>query len=337
MPFVSDIAGPQRPVQGWPLLRPGTLRRTSTIDTHPDGPSGANVDLRARDVIVDGSGAVDVVDDVVVRARLTDRAIDEIDGADERLSRLTGSRVGPGFRSIVGTVLGRDVERSTLLALLLDDWAGASLVSGYSTQHAAITFGTEQKLPDGVADRMAGICAGFALDASLVGYARRHDMIPCVHGPLAPLLTDDSDAMHAVEPLRAHGMRRMRRMDVNPHDDASVTFDAHFRDTHVDEAGVETIVHEYTVVGAVDLVAETVTSVAAEPRVLPWQECPAAIGSASRIRGMRLSDLRSRVRTEFVGESTCTHLNDTLRALGDLGALIDARHSVRYAPPSTSS
>ena len=50
MPFVSDIAGPQQPVHDWPRLSAGALRRTSTIDTHPDGPSSADVDLRARDV-----------------------------------------------------------------------------------------------------------------------------------------------------------------------------------------------------------------------------------------------------------------------------------------------
>jgi hypothetical protein len=336
MPFVSDIAGPQRPVHNWPQLRPGAMRRTSTIDTHPDGPSSADVDLRARDVVVDESGAVSVEADVVVRARLTDRAIDEIDGADERLSRLQGRRVGPGFRAVVGEVLGRDVERSTLLALLLDDWAGASLVSGYATQHAAITSGTEQKLPDGVADRMAGICAGFALDASLVGYARERDIIPCVHGPIAPQLTDDADAMHPVEPLRAHGMRRMRRLDLNPGDDTSVVFDAHFRDTHVDEAGVETIVHEYSVVGLVDVATRTLSDVAATVRVLPWQECPGALGSAGRVNGMAVGELRNRIRTEFVGTSTCTHLNDTLRALGDLGALMDVLR-IRNAPPSAST
>ena len=37
MPFVTDIAGPQRPVQTWPPLTLGALRRTSTIDTHPAG------------------------------------------------------------------------------------------------------------------------------------------------------------------------------------------------------------------------------------------------------------------------------------------------------------
>jgi hypothetical protein len=60
-------------------------------------------------------------------------------------------------------------------------------------------------------------------------------------------------------------------------------------------------------------------------RVLPWQECPGAIGSATRVRGMTLRELRARVRGEFVGTGTCTHLNDTLRCIADLDALLDLR------------
>ncbi len=37
---------------------------------------------------------------------------------------------------------------------------------------------------------------------------------------------------------------------------------------------------------------------------------------------MSLVDLRDRVRGEFVGTSTCTHLNDTLRSIADLDALL---------------
>ncbi len=261
-----------------------------------------------------------------VRAHLTDRVIDDISSTppDERLARLVGNRVGPGFRSTVGEMLPDEVRRAGLLHLLLDDWVGAGLVSGYAVQHRAITLGIEEKLPPGTADHMAGICAGFAEDASLVGYARRHDTIPSVHGPVAPPI-DADDGMHAVEPLRAHGMRRYRRLDLRPVDDVSALFDAHFRDSHLDGDGVETIVHEYTVTGSVDTSTRTITSVTAEVRVLPWQECPGAIGSAARVRGMTLPELRARVRGEFVGTSTCTHLNDTLRAIGDLDALLDLR------------
>lgn len=321
MPFVTDIAGPQRPVQTWRPLVVGSLRRTSTIDTHPAGSGNSDVDLRARDAVGRAPGAVDVLGQVGVRAHLAERIIDDIlaDPHDGRLAQLSGSRVGQGFRSTVGTLLPDDVARAGLLHLLLDDWVGAALVSGYAVQHAAITVGIEEKLPAGTADHMAGICAGFAEDASLVPYARRNGTIPSVHGPVAPPL--DPDGVHAVEPLRPHGLRRLRRLDLSPADE----FDAHFRDSHVDGDGVETIVHEYTVEGSIDASARTITSVAATVRVLPWQECPGAIGSAARIRGMSLTDLRDRVRGEFVGTSTCTHLNDTLRAVADLGALVDLR------------
>ncbi|MBP1818952.1 DUF2889 domain-containing protein [Mycobacterium sp. OAE908] len=310
MPFVTDIVGPQRPVRSWPALLPGALRRTSTIDTHPAGTGKSSVDLRARDI------SADVLGEVRVRAHLTDRVIDAI---DDGLQALVGNRVGPGFRSTVGKLFPEEVRRASLLHLLLDDWVGAALVSGYAVQHAAINLGIEEKIGPGVADHMAGICAGFASDASLVPYAKRNGTIPSVHGPLAPSL--DGLEMHAVEPLRAHGMRRLRRLDLNPDDG----FTAHFRDSHVDGDGVETIVHEYTVVGSLDTSTRTITSVDANVQVLPWQECPGAIASAARVAGMTLAELRARIRGEFVGTSTCTHLNDTLRALADLDALVSLR------------
>jgi hypothetical protein len=315
MPFVTDIVGPQRPVRTWPPLVAGAVRRTSTIDTHPAGTGNSSVDLRARDAV-----AEHVLGEVRVRAHLTDRVIDEIDGG---LEKLVGNRVGPGFRSMVGRLFPEEVRRASLLHLLLDDWVGAALVSGYAVQHAAINLGIEEKLGPGVADHMAGICAGFASDASLVPYARRNSTIPSVHGPIAPPL--DFQGLHAVEPLQPHGMRRFRRLDLRRVDDLSAEFDAHFRDSHVDGDGVETIVHEYTVIGTVDTATRTITSVTASVQVLPWQECPGAIGSAARVEGMTLAELRARIRGEFVGTSTCTHLNDTLRALADLDALLDLR------------
>ena len=329
MPFVSDIAGPQHPVLSWPPLAPGTLRRTSTIDTHPDGEGAAIVELRARDVRTDAAGAMHVIEDVVVRAHLTDRVIDDIEGADDRLDHLRGRRVGPGFRAAVNALVGPDVARATPLHLLLDDWVGANLVTGYGIQHAAITAGVDEPMADTVADHLAGICSGFAPDAAVVDFTRRNLLMPCVHGPVAPPLPQDG-AMHPTEPLGAHGMRRARRLDVRPTDGV---FDAHFRDSHVDGQGAETVVHEYTVVGAVDVATRTVTRVEPEADVLPWQECPGALASATRIEGMAVAALRDRIRTEFVGTSTCTHLNDTLRCLGDIGALIDAHEQRASSRP----
>ena len=91
MPFVTDIQGPQRPVQTWPSLKAAVLRRTSTIDTHPAGSGNSEVDLRARDAVGGEHGAVNVLDEIAVRAHLSDRVIDEIasDPPDGRLTRLT--------------------------------------------------------------------------------------------------------------------------------------------------------------------------------------------------------------------------------------------------------
>jgi hypothetical protein len=334
MPFVSDIVGPRWPVDGWPSLHPGTVRRTSTIDTHPDGSGRFHADLRARDVRIEADGTVEVVDDVAVRAQLRAGAIDDITGDDDRLQRLRGSRVGSGFRATVDALLRGDVERATALYLLLDDWVGAALVSGYGTLHAAIVDGTEQPMSDHVADHLAGICSGFAPDAAVVDFTRRNLLMPCGIGPQAPPLAGPTDdALHPTEPLRAHGMRRLRRLDLVPHDVDSATFDAHFRDSHVDGSGAETILHEYTVTGHVGLGTRSIHRVDAAARVLPWQECPGAVASAARVNGMSIGELRTRVRTEFVGVTTCTHLNDTLRSLGDLGALIDV-HERRVGSPA---
>jgi hypothetical protein len=76
------------------------------------------------------------------------------------------------------------------------------------------------------------------------------------------------------------------------------------------------VLHEYLVEGWLD--EGLVGGAQAEARVLPWVECPAAIASAERLAGRSVSRLRPEVRAEFVGASTCTHLNDMFRFLSDL-------------------
>jgi len=54
---------------------------------------------------------------------------------------------------------------------------------------------------------------------------------------------------------------------------------------------------------------------------VPWPECPAAVASAARLAGAPAEGLRGWVRDMFVGTTTCTHLNDTLRSLEDVAYL----------------
>jgi hypothetical protein len=144
---------------------------------------------------------------------------------------------------------------------------------------------------------------------------------PVVTGPAAPpLATGDRLGWHETGRLPPHAMRRSRRMDVTPGPLASI--DVLYRDSHVDEDGTETIVHEYTISASVDTSDGVLVSCSAAPRVLPWVECPAAALSASRLVGLPVSGLRRHVRDTFLGTSTCTHLNDTLRSLEDIPALL---------------
>jgi hypothetical protein len=145
---------------------------------------------------------------------------------------------------------------------------------------------------------------------------------PTPLGPVAPDLLDpgDPEAWHARPPLAPHSMRRARRLDVIAPARANAPYriDVHFRDSHMDGDGVETVVHEYGVVATLDATTRTVLTVAATAHVLPWQECPQALASAGRLAGQPITNLRRRVRREFTGTSTCTHLNDVLRLLADV-------------------
>jgi hypothetical protein len=109
-------------------------------------------------------------------------------------------------------------------------------------------------------------------------------------------------------------------MDVRPGE--RITVDVLFRDSYVRPDGLETVIHEYTVAAEIDPAAATILSCVATPRVLPWTECPAAAASAGRLAGVPVAGLRQHVRRTFGGTSTCTHLNDTLRSLEDVAALL---------------
>ena len=59
-----------------------------------------------------------------------------------------------------------------------------------------------------------------------------------------------------------------------------------------------------------------------DPRVLPFHECPGAITNAKKLIGTPLADIRAAVLAQLRGPAGCTHLNDALRALGEVPALV---------------
>ena len=212
-------------------------------------------------------------------------------------------------------------ERGTgsLRFQLLDDLPTAILVSGFAT----LTGGVRP--PRRGVTQHADLCAGWATGATILVEMGRIGYPPAPTGPEAPSLdrADDPLASHVVAPLPAHGMRRRRRIDVWEQDDGAAV-ECFFRDSHVDPDGLETVVHEYTVEATVDADHARFSSCRAHVGVLPWVECPGAVASAERLVGAPVEGLRTWVRDTFVGPSTCTHLNDTLRSLEDVPALLRA-------------
>jgi hypothetical protein len=62
--------------------------------------------------------------------------------------------------------------------------------------------------------------------------------------------------------------------------------------------------------------------VVAEPRVLPFPECPAAADAVGALVGSEVRVLARVVPGTLTGIASCTHLNDLLRALGGVGGLL---------------
>lgn len=329
-PCDPSTAGPQNPRTPAPARRPGSIRRTSTIDTHRlEGLLGPSVvEAHARDLRTDQMDRATVLDEAHVTARLDGplHHLEAIETASpvDGLDALLGAVVGPGFRAKVDRAVPGLAGTGALLYLLLDDLPGATLVSGYAILHAGVIARTA---PDEYLDARGDLCAGWAVDGSMMRIIRETGVNPTPHGPPALPITDGDDdlAFHDVAPLEPFGMRRLRRLDVlePPIPGAPHPVEVLFRDTHVDADGNETIVHEYSVDVTVDAATRTVVDIRAHADVLPWKECPAAVDSARRLVGHTLADLRPWVRQTFTGTTTCTHLNDVLRGLADVDHLLD--------------
>ena len=339
MTFAIQFSGPRTPHQSPPVRLPGSVRRTTSIDVTRDDLYGSTAIVAiGRDLATGPDGSV--------AARRSARLVGSADehraltglragegsepSAPAALERLIGASTAAGFRREVAAAMPDELVAGTLWHLLVDDLVGALLVSGVAPQHAEERAGggpieeMTREFADQMRATMSDICAGWATDATMLREFGSTGKLPVACGPVAPPLarSDDPDAIHLLPDLVPHAVRRWRRVDVGPvGPGGDAPIDVHFRDSHVDEEGVERCVHEYHVAGSVDLGEGTIRSLAAQALVLPWRECPGSIGSEKNLRGCRFAEVRDRVRSDLRGTSTCTHLNDTLRCLADVGSI----------------
>jgi hypothetical protein len=273
----------------------------------------------ARDLLTGFDGHHEVVAQASLEADVAvGRQLEQVETtpADDRISALVGQPVAAGFRALVDQVLPDQREAQTPLYLLLEELPVAVLISGYAPlyRQPAEMSAKAPKLP-------ADICAGWTGDGSMMVAIAETGQIPVPVGPPAPVLdADDPLRWHDMAELGLGAMRRRRLVDVTLGD--PVVVGAMFRDTHVEPDGTETVLHEYHVVATVDATSGQILTCEATPHVLPWPECPSAAASAGRLVGRGVDEIRTLVRSELRGTSTCTHLNDLLRSLGDVGSLL---------------
>jgi hypothetical protein len=321
--------GPHHPVSGTPPRAPGSVRRTTTIDTtFPDGLGGRVViHVRGRDLHTRPAGETTVLDELAVDLDV-DAWAATIVGVDAIISSAPlDALVGLAFRGLrrrLRDLLPDDAERRSLCFSALEDLAGAYLVSGYAGLRAGL-IETSVEMAELAVQTQGDICIGWALDGPVIETLRTTASHAVPFGPSAPALDgDDPSGWHDVPPLTTPSVRRRRRTDVPmPETDNALRVEHHFRDTYADVED-EQVMHEY-LVGADFDDARRLLAIDVDARVLPWFECPGATVTAQSLVGVGLAEMETYVTSELAGVTTCTHLNSTLRCLADVQALERSR------------
>jgi hypothetical protein len=311
-----------------PRLRPGSVRRTTSVDMTwtNDGELLQHLHGRARDLLVPADGGepvvlgeatVDATADFtrVIRAISADPHRDGLDG-------LVGARGGSQLRGAIDEVLPGERQAGTPLHILLDDLAGCSLIAPFVwTRFMPELLHERGGDADAFRKRMEGVCFGFAPgSSSLTREPGAGEYVQVVTSLVHP---DEPGGWHGFPDSPERSMRRARRIDLWIDGD-DLRVDSSFQDSSGDPEYGRVAVHEYGLAATADLATATLRSVTADPRVLPFVECPHAVDNLRLVLGLPLPELRTRV-PDLLGKTMgCTHLNDALRALSEVPVLARA-------------
>jgi hypothetical protein len=281
-------------------------------DSAPGAP-GAPVVLTAaaRDVVTRTDGAAAVVAEAALRTVVEgDRQVTAVavDPPLPGIEALVGQRAVSGWRAAARELVPDGVLSP--LGLLLDEVPIAVLLSFYAGLR---TGRTQAPAGSGAATFMRDVCSGWATGATPIRALEAGQAIPIPRlVPVPAPSGGDPLAAEPREPLAPGCLRRARRIDVLPGDVTVV--DAHFRDSWCDPEDGEAILHEYSL--AVELDADgVVRRIEADPRVLPYVECPRAAQAPQALLGRHVGEAAQAMPQELAGTASCTHLNDLLRAI----------------------
>ena len=283
---------------------------------------------RARDIVTPAAGGMTrhCAEDSLQALLRADRVILSIEAQPVRgaLARLVGERGGGHLRGVLDQVVPEERDNETPLYLLLDDISGTSLIAPWAWSQWNPDWHAEVRRMKADPEfakkfRMDDVCIGLRRGSS------GHDS-SAEGAPTADLRhPEDPEGWHEFPVQQGVAMRRARRIDVTVN--GFIQIDAAFQDSATTPAGERAALHEYRLTATADPRSLELLALSAEPRVLPFPECPAAAANVSRLLGTPLPQLREAVLARLPGTQGCTHLNDALRALAEVPAL------VRYLRP----
>lgn len=312
------------PIGTTPGRRARSIRRTMSIDTKwldgIDGPT--HYSGTCRDVYTNTSDAdPKILDQATVEVICKGREIEQITAtpAPILVQDLVGVRAGGHMRSALALALAEEKQSGSPLFLLLDDMAGATLVSKWALSQwpEADPAYSSAGVP---ARSMQGVCIGFRPGSS--GLDLHGRVKPSQNRSRVVPLADPADpwGWHEFAGFDGINFRRARRIDIWREGDA-LAVESHFQDSASSPDGDGRIaIHEYLLVARIDAQGR-LAAVAARPGTLPFPECRAAPTNLGSLIGTPARELRETVLDRLSLTDGCTHLNDVMRSLAEVPVL----------------
>ena len=307
-----------------PQRRPNSVRRTTSIELSWPGTLAGDLvmEARARDLRT-GAAQGDrqtVHEDRVSLSLSPERCVRKIGGKPygAALEGLEGASVLKGWRQRIEPIVQHEVLRARPVVVLLDDLVGCCTIATWMQVHWE-NLGSRENPFD--RSPFENVCAGYATGSLALAVMRETPALT-----LALPLTDglDASAFHPLSPDEQRTMRRVRRMDVW-RENGEVHVDAMFQDSGIAHGTIRAALHEYRLLARLrpdDCGSHEIVALETVHGALPYDECLSAGHNAPSLVGWKLADLRAGVHRALKGPRGCTHLNDALRSMGEIDALI---------------